>query len=192
MTEDSRHNPFAGKEILLCLTGGIACYKVCDLASKLRKLGCGVTCAMTPAATKFIAPLTLEVLTGRAVHLDVFDRTEAYRPEHIALTDLSDLVLIAPATANSMAQLATGIADDIVSTLALSAQGGAEILLAPAMNTRMWNAPATQRNCATLAADGVHCVGPADGPLACGTSGVGRMAEVDDILAAAERLLLPS
>jgi phosphopantothenoylcysteine decarboxylase/phosphopantothenate--cysteine ligase len=192
MTEETRHNPFAGKEILLCLTGGIACYKVADLTSKLRKLGCGVTCAMTQAATEFLAPLTLEVLTGRAVHLGVFDRTEAYRPEHIALTDLADLVLIAPCTANMMAKLATGIADDVVSTLTLSAHGEADILLAPAMNTRMWNAPATQRNCATLADDGVQMVGPADGALACGTSGVGRMAEPDDIIAAARMLLAQS
>ncbi|MBT3278551.1 MAG: phosphopantothenoylcysteine decarboxylase [Phycisphaerales bacterium] len=181
-----------GKEILLCLTGGIACYKVADLASKLTQRGAGVTCAMTQAAREFLAPLTLEVLTNRPVHLGVFDRVETHRPEHIALSDRADLVLIAPATANCMAKLANGIADDVVSTLALSAQGSCEILLAPAMNTRMWDAPATQRNRATLLEDGVHLVGPAEGHLACGTSGVGRMAEVVEILAAAEALLSAS
>ena len=180
----------AGYEVLLCVTGGIACYKSADLAGKLRRQGAGVSVAMTPAARRFIAPLTFQALTHRAVYRSLWQSSDDFRSQHLSLTERADLMVIAPATANALAKLAGGLADDLVSTLGLSAWGTCPILLAPAMNTRMWEAPPTQANLARLREWGCHCVGPAEGMLACGTVGVGRMSEVADILAAARRLLL--
>jgi len=167
-------------EVLLCVTGGIACYKAAFLASRLVQDGCGVSVAMTDAATRFVAPLTFQTVTARKVHTTLWPDGQAFSSRHIALPDQADVVVVAPATANILAKAACGIADDLVSTLLLAA-GDKPVVVAPAMNTRMWNAPATRENIKTLAARGVHVVGPAEGRLACGTTGPGRMAEPDDI-----------
>ncbi len=185
---ESQDKPLAGYETLLCVTGGIACYKSADLASRLVQAGAGVSVAMTEAATRFVAPLTFQTLIGRQVFSGLWAATEDYRCGHLALNEQADLIIVAPATANIIAKMACGIADDLVSTLALSA-GDRPILIAPAMNTRMLNAQATQTNIATLADRGVHRIGPAEGRLACGDTGPGRMAEPDQILAAAREIL---
>jgi phosphopantothenoylcysteine decarboxylase/phosphopantothenate--cysteine ligase len=174
--------------MLLCVTGGIACYKSANLASRLVQAGAGLSVAMTEAATRFVTPLTFQTLTGRQVFSGLWTATEDYRCGHLALNEQADLMVVAPATANIIAKMACGIADDLVSTLALSA-GECPILIAPAMNTRMLKAQATQANIAALADRGVHLVGPAEGPLACGDTGPGRMAEPDQILAAAIKIL---
>ena len=171
--------PLAGREVLLCVTGGIACYKAADLASKLVQAGAGVSVAMTDAAQRFVCPLTFQALTARAVYTTLWLPGRAHSAEHIALTDRAELVIVAPATADILAKLAAGLADDLVSTLALAA---CPILLAPAMNTRMWLAPPTRANVARLGEWGMHFVGPAEGRLACGTTGPGRMAEPEEIL----------
>ena len=189
MTEE-KPTPLEGYEALLCLTGGIACYKVADLASKLVQAGAGVTVAMTEAATQFITPLTFQTLTCRPVYTSLWQATEAYEAGHLAPTKRADLMIIAPATANIIAKMAAGIADDLVSSLALSAQGECPILIAPAMNTRMWEAPATQANVQRLTQWGVQSIGPNVGFLACRTVGPGRMAEAREILQAATGLLL--
>ncbi|MBI5723160.1 MAG: hypothetical protein HZA50_04320 [Planctomycetes bacterium] len=178
----------AGKRILLCVTGGIACYKSADLASALVRASCQVSAAMTDAARKFIQPLTFQTLTRRQVFTDMWQSSDDFSSQHIALTDWADLMIVAPATANIIAKMACGIADELVSCLALSAAGACPILIAPAMNDRMWSAPATRENMAKLVARGVHVVGPATGRLACGTTGTGRMAEPDEIFAAAAKI----
>ena len=175
----------AGREVLLCVTGGIACYKSADLASKLVQAGARVTVAMTDAAQRFVSPLTFQALTARRVYSSLWQSSDEYSSQHIALTELADLLIVAPATADVLAKLAGGLADDLVSTLALAAHGACPILVAPAMNIRMWQAPPTQANLARLRDWGLRVVGPAEGRLACGTTGPGRMAEPADILAAA-------
>ncbi len=182
--------PLAGYEVLLAVTGGIACYKVADLTSKLVQAGAGVSVAMTESATKFVAPLTFQAITRRSVYTSIWDRSDDFKSQHLSLSERADLMIIAPATANMIAKMAGGIADDLVSTLALSAQGSCDILLAPAMNERMFLAPATKRNIETLAGWGVKIIGPETGYLACGTSGLGRMSEPLQILATASELLL--
>lgn len=178
-----------GYEVLVCVTGGIACYKAADLTSKLVQAGAGVTVAMTESATRFVAPLTFQTLTGRHAYASMWQATEGYEAGHLSLTERADLMIVAPATANTMAKMAAGVADELVSALALSAPGECEILVAPAMNTRMWEAPATQANLARLTEWGVHSVGPGEGFLACRTVGKGRMAEPEEILAAAAEIL---
>lgn len=178
-----------GYEILLCVTGGIACYKVADLASKLVQAGAGVSVAMTDSARHFVSELTFQSLSGRQVFTSMWQASESYESQHLSLTELADLMVVAPATANIIAKMANGIADDLVSTLALSAAGECPILVAPAMNTRMWQAPPTQANVQRLQGWDVRFVGPASGHLACGTVGPGRMSEVPDILAAALDIL---
>jgi len=180
--------PLEGYQTLLCVTGGIACYKSADLASKLVQAGARVSVAMTEAATHFVSPLTFQTLTGRQVFTSLWTATEDYRCGHLALNDSADLMIVAPATANIIAKMAGGIADDLVSALCLSA-GSCPVLIAPAMNTRMWQAEATKSNMATLTGRGVHVVGPAQGRLACGETGPGRMAEPEEILAAAIEIL---
>lgn len=180
----------AGYEVLLCVTGGIACYKSADLTSKLIQSGAGVSVAMTDSATRFLAPLTFQALTARQVYTSMWQATESCEAHHLALTERADLMIVAPATANIIAKLAAGIADDLVSTLGLSACAACEMLIAPAMNTRMWEAPVTQDNLKRLTGRGVHTVGPGEGFLACRTFGKGRMAEPAEILAAAAELLL--
>lgn len=167
-------------EILLGVCGGIAAYKTADLCSKLIREHAGVTVAMTEAAQQFVSPLTFSTLSGRRVYTDLFDEEQVYEAEHIALTHRADLIVVAPATANILAKLATGICDDMLSTLLCSAES--DVLLAPAMNQRMWEHPATQDNVKKLQQWGCHFVGPATGRLACGDEGVGRMAEPNEIL----------
>ena len=180
----------AGYEVVLCVTGGIACYKSADLASKLVAAGAGVTVAMTAAARRFVAPLTFQTLTGRQVFTSLWQRPSDFQAKHIALTDLADLVIVAPATAGILAKFAAGLADDLVTTLALAASTACPILLAPAMNSRMWSAAAVQANLKKLKTYGYHLIGPELGRLACGSEGVGRMSEPVDILQAARELLL--
>ena len=178
-----------GRRVLLAVTGGIACYKAADLASKLVQAGATVDVALTEAALEFIRPMTFQALTRRRVYTSMWQSSDDFSAQHIALTEAADLMIIAPATANILAKMAAGIADDLVSTLALSAHGACPLLVAPAMNTRMYQAPATQRNLETLAGWGVAMVGPNAGRLACETVGPGRMAEPAEILTAAAEIL---
>jgi len=182
-------SPPAGKNVLLCLTGGIACYKSAALASRLVQAGSCVRVAMSAAAERFVTPLTFQALTGRQVYTSLWQAGEDFDSQHLSLTGSADLMIIAPATADIMAKMAAGIADDLVSTLALSAHGACPILIAPAMNTRMWLAPPTQDNLARLKGWGIQVIGPEAGRLACGADGPGRMSEPEDILAAATRIL---
>ncbi len=176
-----------GKHVVLGVTGGIAAYKACEVVSRLRKLHASVDVIMTQNATKLVAPLTFETLSCRPVCVDTFSRTESWDVKHISLAQKADLILVAPATANLMAKLRCGIADDMLTTTLLATK--APILLAPAMNTGMWTAEATQQNLQALLERGVHTVGPAEGHLACGDSGAGRMSEPEEIVEAACRLL---
>jgi phosphopantothenoylcysteine decarboxylase/phosphopantothenate--cysteine ligase len=181
--------PLKGRETLLCVTGGIACYKAAALAGKLVAAGAGVSVAMTAAAERFVAPLTFQALTGRRVYTSLWQATEDFDSAHIDLSQRAELTIVAPATADIVAKLASGLADDLVSTLLLARPQESPLLIAPAMNDRMWEAPPTRANVERLGQWGAHFVGPAEGRLACGTSGPGRMAEPDDILAAAAKLL---
>jgi phosphopantothenoylcysteine decarboxylase/phosphopantothenate--cysteine ligase len=182
--------PLDGREILLCVTGGIACYKSADLCSKLVQAGAGVSVALTESAQRFVAPLTFQALTRRPVFTDLWQRSEDFRSQHLSLTERAELLIVAPATANALAKFAGGLADELVSALALSAHGACPILLAPAMNTRMWEAPPTRRNLETLQSWGLTVIGPNEGRLACDTTGPGRMAEPGEILHAAIALLV--
>ena len=171
------------RQILLGITGGIAAYKSAELVRRLRDAGATVRVVMTPAACEFITPLTLQALSGYPVHLELLDTAAEAAMGHIELARWAELVLIAPASADFMARLAAGIADDLLSTLCLATK--APVLLAPAMNQAMWSNPATRSNCATLTARGVRMAGPATGSQACGDTGPGRMLEVPELLAAA-------
>lgn len=179
----------AGRRVLLVVGGGIAAYKCLDLIRRLRERGVAVRVIATEAALQFVTPLSLSTLAGEKAFTDLFDLTAETEIGHIALARDTDLVVVAPATANLLAKMAHGIADNLATTALLAA--AAPVLVAPAMNTRMWNHAATQRNLARLRADGVHMVGPNDGPLAEGESGIGRMAEPDEIVAAIAALLSP-
>ena len=178
-----------GRCVVLGVTGGIAAYKAAEIVSRLKKLGADVRVIMTKNACEFITPLTLETLSANPVVCDTFERARTWEVEHIALAARADLFLIAPATANLMAKMATGLADDMLSTTVLATR--APVLLAPAMNTAMWEHPATQENRERLARRGVRFVGPAEGHLACGTTGKGHIASVEDIVAQACALLCP-
>lgn len=182
-------NPLEGYEVLLCVSGGIACYKAADLTSKLVQAGAGVTVAMTESATRFVGPLTFQSLTGRAVCTSMWQAEERYDPQHIQLTDRADLMVVAPATANIIGKIASGIADELVSALAMTATSACPVLLAPAMNTRMWESPIVQANLKKLVDLGFKTVGPNEGWLACRTIGRGRMAEPADIFEAASAIL---
>ena len=179
----------SGKHVVVGVTGGIAAYKACEVVSRLRKLHAGVDVIMTENATKLVAPLTFETLSCRPVCVDTVSRTESWDVKHISLAQKADLVVVAPATANIMAKMANGIADDMLSTTLLATK--APILLAPAMNTGMWLNPATQQNLRTLQQRGVKTVGPASGYLACGDNGAGRMSEPAEIVDAILALLCP-
>jgi len=178
-----------GKHVVLGVTGGIAAYKACEVVSRLRKLHAGVDVIMTENATKLVAPLTFETLSNRPVCVDTFSRIESWDVKHISLAQKADVMVVAPATANIMAKLAHGIADDMLSTTLLANK--APILLAPAMNTGMWTADATQENLKTLLSRGVKTVGPGSGFLACGDTGSGRMSEPAEIVEAIVSLLCP-
>jgi len=173
--------------ILLGVTGGIAAYKAVDLAGKLTTAGANVRTAMTASACQLVGPKSFEAVTGSPVFTSLWSDPQGHQMSHIALADWAQIVVIAPATANIIAKAANGICDDLLSTV-LCTCWATPTLFAPAMNTRMWENPATQRNVQTLRATGIRMVGPASGRLACGTEGVGRMAEPQDILAAIETL----
>ncbi len=168
------------REILIGVTGGIAAYKIADLTSKLVQAGACVSVVMTMAATKFIGPATFEALTGRPVYTDLFSPVEHFRGEHIGLAKRAELFVVAPATADFLAKLANGHADDPVSTLGLTVT--CPIMLAPAMNTEMWKKPSVARNIRQLELDGVHIIQPGSGWLSCGQVGAGRMSETSQIL----------
>ncbi len=171
------------RRILLAVTGGIAAYKAPELVRALRRAGNTVRCAMTSNAAEFVAPLALQAVSGHAVRTELFDPVEEGGIDHIALADWADLVVVAPATANILAKLANGLADDLVSTVALATR--APLLVAPAMNVNMWCHPATQNNVTALRQRGVRMIGPESGELACGWEGEGRMAEPQAIADAA-------
>jgi phosphopantothenoylcysteine decarboxylase/phosphopantothenate--cysteine ligase len=171
------------RRILLAVTGGIAAYKAPELVRALRRAGNTVRCAMTSNAVEFVAPLALQAVSGHAVRTQLFDPVEEGGIDHIALADWADLVVVAPATANILAKLANGLADDLVSTVALATR--APLLVAPAMNVNMWCHPATQNNVTALQQRGVRMIGPESGELACGWEGEGRMAEPQAIADAA-------
>lgn len=175
------------KRILLGITGSIAAYKAADMASQLVKKGCEVTCIMTREAKEFITPLTLQVLSKQPVVTDLFDEKESWRPTHIQLADSADLLLIAPATANILAAMAHGFANDALTSIALATR--APILIAPAMNGKMWLHPATQENVATLKGRGCQFIGPDEGMLACGYEGTGRLWPVEGVVEAAMSVL---
>lgn len=178
-----------GKHVVLGVTGGIAAYKACEVVSRLRKLHAEVDVIMTENATKLVQPLTFETLSCRPVCVDTFSRTESWDVKHISLAQKADVMVVAPATANLMAKMAHGIADDMLSTTLLATK--APILIAPAMNTGMWTAPATQHNLQTLRDRGVQTVGPGSGFLACGDTGDGRMSEPAEIVEAICAILCP-
>jgi len=166
---------FQDKNILLAVGGGIAVYRVAELARLLIKQGANVRCVMTKSACEFVTPLTFEALTSEKVHTDLFDLTSEREMGHIQLVRWADAVVIAPATTNLLAKLAHGIADDLLSTMMQVCK--APVLLAPAMNTSMWESAATQRNVQSLKADGMNILEPASGNLACGEFGAGRLPE---------------
>lgn len=196
MTSDGSLDPaalaerFAGKELLVGITGGIAVYKVATIVSRLAQAGAQVTVAMTPAATKFVQPLTFQALSGRHVYTSAWEHVESQDPQHISLASRADAALIAPCTMDCLARLATGRTDDMV-TLLLSAVDRATtpVLLAPAMNVTMWGQPSTQRNMRQLESDGFDFVGPGDGWQACREVGTGRMSEPGAIVSALAEVL---
>lgn len=169
-----------GKKIVLGVTGGIAVYKAVDLVSRLRKAGCEVRVVMTEHAQQFVTPLTFKEISGNAVATSMWNANQEFNVEHIALANWADAFLVAPATANILAKMACGIADDLLSTTMLAAQ--APIVVCPAMNTGMYQNPATQENIAKLQERGVTVMPPAVGHLACGTSGPGRLPEPQQIV----------
>ena len=175
------------KHIVLGVTGSIAAYKAAELVRLMIKKNWEVSVVMTQAATRFIGELTFRALTRRPVVLDMFQETETWRPTHISLADWADVLVIAPCTANVMAKLAHGLADDALSATALACQ--APLVVAPAMNEKMWDHPATRENLRLLKSRGVGVVDVEQGELACGCAGRGRMASLETILKAVERRL---
>ncbi len=177
-----------GYEVLVCVCGGIAAYKTAALVSTLVQRGAGVSVAMTRAARRFVGQTTFEALSGRPVLRSLWNRPDPARISHLAASEAADLIVVAPATANVIGKVCAGLADDIVSTLLLGA--ACPVLLAPAMNERMWQHPAVQRNVAWLRENGFAIVGPESGWQACRAVGPGRMSEPDAIYAAIRDALL--
>ncbi|WP_371055065.1 bifunctional phosphopantothenoylcysteine decarboxylase/phosphopantothenate--cysteine ligase CoaBC [Rhodosalinus sp. K401] len=177
----------AGKRILLIIGGGIAAYKALETIRRLREAGASVTPVMTRAAGEFVTPLSVASLAGAKVYTELFDLTDEAEMGHIQLSRVADLVLVAPATADLMAKMAQGHADDLASTLLLATD--TPVMIAPAMNVRMWEHPATRRNAEMLAGDGVRLLGPEEGGMACGEWGPGRMAEPAGIVEAVRAAL---
>jgi phosphopantothenoylcysteine synthetase/decarboxylase len=167
--------------IILGVTGSIAAHRAADLASLLTKQGAAVTVVMTADAQRFITPLPFKTLSRHPVVTDSYDEQEGWKPAHIELADTAHLFLVAPATANTLARLAHGIADDALTCIALALNPHARVLLAPAMNGRMWLHPATQENVRILRQRGAEFIGPEEGLLACGYEGIGRLWPVDQI-----------
>ncbi len=174
-----------GRRVLLVVSGGIAAFKALELVRLLTRAGAGVTCVLTRGGAEFVTPLSLQALTGERVHTELWSLTAESEMGHIELSRSADLVVVAPASANLLARMAAGIADDLASTLLLATD--TPVLVAPAMNLRMWLHPATQANMATLTARGVAVVGPDEGGMACGEFGPGRLSEPPAILAAIAR-----
>jgi phosphopantothenoylcysteine decarboxylase/phosphopantothenate--cysteine ligase len=177
----------AGKKLLLIIGGGIAAYKCLDLIRRLKERGASVTPVLTSAAKEFVTPLSVAALAGEKVYTDLFDLTDEAEMGHIQLSRVADLVLVAPATADMMAKMAGGHANDLATTLLMATD--TPVMIAPAMNLRMWEHAATQRNLATLQGDGIRVVGPNAGHMACGEYGDGRMSEPLEIVAAVETAL---
>ena len=177
------------KKIALGVTGSIAAYKAVDITSELTKQGHRVSVILTADAQKFITPLPFKTLSRQPVLTDLYDEEEGWKPSHIRVADEADLLLIAPATANIIAKLAHGLADDALSCTALSLNQGVPILVAPAMNGKMWQHPATQDNVKKLSKRGVFFIGPEEGILACGYQGLGRLWNVQEIIHKALELL---
>lgn len=186
MTDPNPHSTpqptrvLAGREIIVAVCGGIAAYKVADLVSKLVHQGAGVTVVMTQSATRFVTPLTFQALSGRSVRTDLWNLPHSSDIQHIGLTQKADLMLVAPATANIIAKTATGICDDLVSTMINAA--ACPVVFCPAMNNLMWTNPITQENTHKLARLGYRFIGPDHGPLACGNTGPGRLTQPAIIL----------
>jgi phosphopantothenoylcysteine decarboxylase/phosphopantothenate--cysteine ligase len=176
-----------GREIIVGVCGGIAAYKVADVVSKLVQMGAGVSVCMTREAQKFITPLTFEALSGRRVRTDTFDLVDTSDPQHIGLTERADLMLIAPATSNIIAKVATGLCDDLVSLMICAA--ACPVVFVPAMNSRMWDHPVAQENYAKLSNIGYRFIGPEAGWLACRNVGPGRLSEPQKIVDELVRML---
>jgi phosphopantothenoylcysteine decarboxylase len=177
------------KNIVLGVTGSIAAYKAAELAGLLVKQGCEVRVVMTADAIRFITPVTFKPISRHSVTIDLYDEDEGWKPAHIQLADEADLLLIAPATANTIAKLSLGLADDALSCVALALNPDAKLLIAPAMNGKMWLHPATQDNVSRLKERGAQFIGPEDGQLACGYEGIGRLWPVVDVAERALQLL---
>jgi len=177
------------RTIVLGVTGSIAAHKAADLASLLTKQGCDVRVVLTADAQRFITPLPFKTLSRNPVITDLYDEEEGWKPTHIKLADEAALLLIAPATANTIAKMAHGIADDALSCIALALNPQAKILLAPAMNGKMWLHPATQQNVSTLKSRGAEFIGPEEGMLSCGYEGIGRLWPVEKVVERALKLL---
>jgi phosphopantothenoylcysteine decarboxylase len=171
----------SGKNIVLGVTGSIAAYKAAELTSLLTKQGCDVRVVLTADALRFITAVSFKALSRRPVITDLYDEEEGWQPTHIKLADEANLLLIAPATANTIAKLALGLANDALSCVALALNPKAKILVAPAMNGKMWLHPATQQNVATLKSRGVEIIGPEEGMLSCGYEGLGRLWPVEQV-----------
>ena len=179
----------AGKNIVLGVTGSIAAYKAAELTSHLTKQGANVNVVMTADALRFITPLPFKTLSRHPVVSDLYDEEEGWKPTHIRLADEADLLLVAPATANTISKLAQGIADDALTCIALALNPKAKALVAPAMNGKMWLHPATQQNVSVLKSRGVEFIGPEEGMLSCGYEGLGRLWDVENIVTRALELL---
>jgi phosphopantothenoylcysteine decarboxylase len=178
-----------GKTVILGVSGSIAAHRAVDLASLLVKDGCSVHVVMTADAQKFVTPLSFKTLSRHPVVTDLYDVAEGWKPAHIELADTADLLLIAPATAHTLAKLALGLADDALSCIALALNPQATVLVAPAMNGKMWLHPATQANAAVLKKRGAKFIGPEKGLLSCGYEGIGRLWPVENIARKAAALL---
>ncbi|HZR16053.1 MAG TPA: flavoprotein [Verrucomicrobiae bacterium] len=177
------------KNIVLGVTGSIAAYKAAELTSQLTRQGCEVHVVMTADALEFITPLVFKTLSRHPVVTDLYDEEEGWKPTHIKLADEADLLLIAPATANTIAKVALGLANDALSCIALALQPRARLLVAPAMNGKMWLHPATQQNVATLKSRGAEFIGPEEGLLSCGYEGLGRLWPVERVAERAIQLV---
>jgi len=177
--------PSRAPQVVLGVTGSIAAHKAVDIASQLVKQGCVVRVVMTPDALRFLTPLPFQTISRNRVITSLFEEEQDWKPSHIQVADEADLLLVAPATAHTLAKLALGLAGDALSCMALALRPQARVLLAPAMNGKMWLHPATQQNVATLKARGAEFIGPEEGMLSCGYEGIGRLMSVEKIVAKA-------
>ena len=177
------------RNIVLGVTGSIAAYKAVELTSQLTKQDCSVHVVMTADALRFVTPLPFQTLSRHPVVTDLYDQEEGWKPAHIRLADEADLLLLAPATANNLAKLANGLADDALTCIALALNSNAKVLIAPAMNGKMWLHPATQKNAEILKTRGAEFIGPEEGLLSCGYEGLGRLWNVEKIAMRALALL---